>query len=454
MASHYSQPSSQSNKNKGGNEPWRNKERHYCPLCNVWLGNDRQSISLHENGKKHREALEQDLVARREHKVKKEKNEKELDSIFAQVNAAVGIPLASSKAAAVSNIGVTRPWERLPVPALTGNILQQQAPGSTQQVVVVGRNKRAPNDATHISSSLSITETKSTNNLEKVSPFDPKNVGHYELEGTTYLEGQEYASILEEGMPIQLWMGSIAANALEKRDLRNYGNWKLALLAKVVRKKGDDENEGRISCHVSYLQNSNDDHETLESNVHPSRIRLVLGSDPMIPSSIEEAQLALMGGEQTILLSNNNEKDATAIAADIDENTGLSGWSTTSIRMISSHFEQNQEKKRKREHEKELAEYKDKKEREIQARKMEEAKYANAHDSALGAYDVWSSSNSAVVAEGEGKATRSYKGVDITKEVQVEVVDTAKSLAKGRNVAFKKTVKRQNNVRRKSTDDD
>ena len=155
---------------------------------------------------------------------------------------------------------------------------------------------------------------------------------------------------------------------------------------------------------------------------------------------------------------NNNETDSnkhtTAVTADIDENTGLSGWSTTSIRKISSHFEQNQEKKRKREHEKELAEYKDKKEREIQARKMEEAKFANAHDSALGAYDVWSSSNSAVVAEGEGKATRSYKGVDITKEVQVEVADTAKSLAKGRNVAFKKTVKRQNNVRRKLTDDD
>ncbi len=51
---------------------------------------------------------------------------------------------------------------------------------------------------------------------------------------------------------------------------------------------------------------------------------------------------------------------------------------------------------------------------------MEEAKYANAHDSALGTYDVWSSWTLAV----EGK-TRAYKGVDITKETKVDIADTA-----------------------------
>jgi len=203
-----------------------------------------------------------------------------------------------------------------------------------------------------------------------------------------------------------------------------------------------------MSCHVSYLQNSTDDDETLESNVLPSRIRLVLGSDPSIPSTMEEAHLALMGGEQTIHVSNGKESDNTA--ADIDDNTGLSGWSTTTIRKVSSHYEQNQQKKRKRAHEKELGEYKEKKEKEIQARKMEEAKYANAHDSALGAYDVWSSSTCAV----EGKS-RAYKGVDITKETKVEVADTAKSLSKGMgSVAFKKKKLKKKNVRRTFADDD
>jgi len=163
---------------------------------------------------------------------------------------------------------------------------------------------------------------------------------------------------------------------------------------------------------------------------------------------MEEAHLALMGGEQTIHVSDGT----AAIAAEIDENTGLSGWTTTTIRRVSSQYETNQEKKRKREQEKELAEYKDKKDREIQARKMEEAKYANAHDSALGAYDVWSSSSTSAV----GGKTRAYKGVDITKETKVEVSETAKSLSKGMgNVAFKKkSSTKKKHVRITSADDD
>ncbi len=88
--------------------------------------------------------------------------------------------------------------------------------------------------------------------------------------------------------------------------------------------------------------------------------------------------------------------------------------------------------------------------KEIQAMKMEEAKYANAHNLALGAYDVWSLMTSA----GEGK-TRAYKGVDITKETKVEIADTAKCLSKRLgSVAFKKKSSKKKNVRITLADDD
>jgi len=428
MTSSYAQQ-----KKKGGNEPWRgNNERHYCAVCNAWMGSDRQSISLHENGKKHREAVENDLERRREEKAKKEKGKKDLESVFAKINAAVGVSVGASGGsggAAGPNFGSAKPWESHVPPAPAAQPIKKES--HVRGVM--------PKQAIKVES----TETKPKASSKPV--FDP-NVGHYELEGTIYLEGQIYAKVLEEGMPIQLWMGSAASSDQEKRDLRNYNNWKMALLARVVKKRSGEDS--KMSCHVSYLQNSTDDDETLESNVLPSRIRLVLGSDPSIPSTMEEAHLALMGGEQTIHVSNGKESDNTA--ADIDDNTGLSGWSTTTIRKVSSHYEQNQQKKRKRAHEKELGEYKEKKEKEIQARKMEEAKYANAHDSALGAYDVWSSSTCAV----EGKS-RAYKGVDITKETKVEVADTAKSLSKGMgSVAFKKKKLKKKNVRRTFADDD
>ncbi len=86
-------------------------------------------------------------------------------------------------------------------------------------------------------------------------------MGHYDLEGTTYLEGQVYANVLEEGMPIKLWKGSTIATNGERRDLRNSSNWKMALLAKVVRKRGEESN---VPCHVSYLQKPTDDNETLK----------------------------------------------------------------------------------------------------------------------------------------------------------------------------------------------
>jgi hypothetical protein len=75
---------------------------------------------------------------------------------------------------------------------------------------------------------------------------------------------------------------------------------------------------------------------------------------------------------------------------------------------------------------------------------MEEAKYENAHDSALGAYDVWNTTSG-------GKST--YKGVDITKEDGVEVMDTAKSLAKGGSVGFKKRKVVKKGVRRTGADE-
>ena len=441
MASPYA---TQQTRKAGGNEPWRNKERHYCALCNAWMGSDRQSISLHENGKKHIEAVENDLARRRDEKARREKDRKDLESVFAKVNAAAGCGAAAAAAAAAApSFGSTKPWDYPPPPhgvlsSRPGTAAQGGVPSPAQQPMTK-RDSRAPREADEITSKEIRAKTASNK-----PAFDP-NVGHYDVEGTTYLEGQIYAIVLEEGMPIQLWMGSTLATDAERRDLRNTNNWKMALLAKVVRKGGGG---GNVSCHVSYLQKSTDDDETLESNVPPSRIRLVLGSDPSIPSTMEEAHLALMGGEQTIHVSN----DTTAIVAEIDENTGLSGWTTTTIRKVSSQYEANQEKKRKREHEKELAEYKDKKEREIQARKMEEAKYANAHDSALGAYDVWSSSSTSAV---EGK-TRAYKGVDITKETKVEVSETAKSLSKGMgNVAFKKkSLTKKKNARITSADDD
>lgn len=61
-------------------EPWRSNERYYCVACNSWMGSDRQSILIHENGKKHRENVEANLIKRREEKLRIEKSKSNLES--------------------------------------------------------------------------------------------------------------------------------------------------------------------------------------------------------------------------------------------------------------------------------------------------------------------------------------------------------------------------------------
>eukprot|EP00562_Extubocellulus_spinifer_P017159 CAMPEP_0178607068 /NCGR_PEP_ID=MMETSP0697-20121206/37418_1 /TAXON_ID=265572 /ORGANISM="Extubocellulus spinifer, Strain CCMP396" /LENGTH=517 /DNA_ID=CAMNT_0020245557 /DNA_START=132 /DNA_END=1685 /DNA_ORIENTATION=- len=291
--------------------------------------------------------------------------------------------------------------------------------------------------------------------------------GHYVLntsDGTssTYLEGKVYAPILEEDVPIQIWTGETTASEMasverEMRRLDRQHLWKMGLVVRVrKREKGgkdtghgdggksgsveeslnggekdatasppEAKDGGQIMVDVAYLRNPTDENETIEKAVEPYRIRLLLGSDEMIPSTIEEARLDLMGGEE--IINDADVSSGAAAAPAIDENTGLATWGTVQVRKVSANRQIKEERARVRAKRREEAERARQQERQEQERKMEEAKVANADDSALGSYDVWSG----------GKA--GYKGVDIARSDKVDVADTAKSLAKGKGgVAFKK----------------
>lgn len=79
---------------------WRNVERHYCSCCNVWMGSDKQSIRLHENGKKHKENVEFQLAQRRQTVLREEKEMKQVQSALQQMEQAaaakMGMPCSTS----------------------------------------------------------------------------------------------------------------------------------------------------------------------------------------------------------------------------------------------------------------------------------------------------------------------------------------------------------------------
>ena len=481
--------------------------RHYCALCNAWMANDRISIATHENGRKHKEAVEKDLQSRRADKLEEERRQRDMADSLRAIEAAAGKKLEEdlgggafagySYAGGAATTGTTGGY--LPVPSHSGiaqahsaaGVVQTKQPDAAAKKEMSSWNERknkrkaaaADRKGGDDDAGGGAAAAAKRRKVRKLAPDE----GHYTLgdgdDKQTYLEGKVYAPILEEEMPIQIWIGDHGDQANLEQEMRRDDRqhlWKMGLVLRVrkIQKKeqkkkptaqsgfveegaeafpngGDDEE--KIAVDVAYLRNANDEDETIEKAVEPHRLRLLLGCDEMIPGTIEEARLDLMGGEEIIIEAHTDEgtggTGTGAAAPTIDENTGLATWSTTTVRKVSANREAKEERARVRAKRREEAERARQQERDLNERKMEEAKVANADDSALGSYDVWTG----------GKA--GYKGVDIMKNDKVDVAVTAKSLSKGKgNVAFKKVgsgssmfkgkAKKKKNRRVTSADDD
>ena len=466
-------------------DSWKNAERYYCACCNVWMGSDRQSILLHENGKKHRENMEASLVKRREEKLEEEKEVKEMDKIKKMMEAAAAGASAADVASgsfACTHTHTQASNTSLYIGTATSGISQSQ----NKQTLGGGGGQGELNSWQHRKDKRKKSKSggddtekdERANRSSKKRKIELKpNEGHYHYQPKgqdqgqrqdvittcTYLEGGVYASIMEEDMPVQIWTGS-STMTLEymKSDSDEVRNmWKDGIILHVHKKldvnaisngddndyDDDDDDDEIIECDVSYLKDLNDDDETIEKKVIANRLRLILGADDLIPSTIEEARLSLMGGEEVITIENGME-------AEIDENTGLTGWGTVSVRKVTVSQEVKEERARARAKRREQLEKEKSKERDLEARKLEELKHSNVEDSALGAYDIWSTTS----------GTAGYKGVQIHSDAKVDVSDTVKSLAKGKtDVKFKKSggsksmfkrAKKKQNRRKTFADDD
>ena len=419
---------------------WRSAERHHCTVCNVWMGGDRQSIMLHENGKKHKENVEKNLEKHRHDKLQQAKEQKLLQSSLAQVEAAAARAQALDPTFAASEMGLesSQPQQFQRVPAAPSSRVQE--PLKTP----AGSTKDDSQDKESWESRKKKREAskKKESDNEDQEPVKKKQKkrltpeqGHYTHGDTTFLEGPSFAELLEEDMPIQIWTGSGFANLAEKRLPEKEYHWRNGLVLAVRKSSKDDTG---IVLDVAYLMQPTDEEETLEKSVSPARIRIVLGSDESIPDTLEEARLMVMGEEITQVKE----------SVEVDENTGLSSWGTVSIRKTTARSELKEERARIRQKKREEAKKAEEERKAIDERRMEEAKVENADDSALGAYDIWNA----------GK--KGYKGVDINQEARLDVLDTAKSLAKGSSVEFKKKnsaafkkAKKKQNRRTTSADD-
>lgn len=594
---------SRNSNNKSSRRVWRDptnqtRERHYCALCNAWMASDRASILVHENGKQHKEKVEQQFREKRLQKQAQEKQEKLLQQSLQQMEAAAAAATATTSAYGsppfynatttttafprsntvqqqqpqyvlphglaashpIPSVSMsTLPSAQLPVsvpssspmpqPTLTQQpqnppLAATAAPATTKQEWQAHKRKRMQeHELAHKrkfqmsgneegeeepKNEMEVSLTASHNKPFTIAPsegyysFPVSNTStgdgnakadtvisntckrdqHTQSQSnvntvtttstTTYLEGLVFGDILEEDMPVQVWLGHAMATAAEQRLPHQQHFWKDAIVVSVkkdVRAKQtnvdgpreDSEDvldaSRRILVDLVYLREKNSskvkieegaeivksssteqdskqeveeaadftkdksnedkDEEILLQGIPLNRIRIILGADESIPDTIEEARLLAKGGEVI-------HQDSTP--QETDETTGLSGWSTVAVKRTTVRHEIRQERARQRATRRQAALDQARQEKEREARKMEEAKVANADDSALGAYDVWS------------RTKDGYKGVDIHNEAQVDVHELGKKLSQGQEkVGFKKLGKGHNkkkqNRRTTSADD-
>ncbi|GAX17563.1 WW domain-binding protein 4 [Fistulifera solaris] len=443
-------------------EPWRNNERHYCAFCNVWMGSDRQSILLHENGKKHREKVEEQMKEKRKNQQKEEAKSKALQNSLAQMEAAARSSLAQDLTHFAGPSLYPAPIP-VAVPSFTTSFAPPPPPPPlpTQPPPSQGNSK------------LEMKEwqaRKKQRSEEKAKPKEgdqedddqivqrkrklAANEGYYtqisaDDKEVTYLEGHVFGDLLEEEMPIQLWHGSAQATPAEQRLPAYASLWKPALIVALQRKKEDDLVSLK-AVDVAFLASPEDTEERIQKSVPLTRIRIILdgNQDERIPDTVEEARiLAGYDGEEVF---------AESEKAEIDEATGLSQWTTVHIKRTTARKELQEERARLREQRRLAAVEQAREEKRKEERRMEEAAVQSAGDSALGAYDIWNR------GEKDG-----YKGVNIHNDMDgnrgsaLSVHDlVAKKISNGRPVEFQKKAsgfhakKKKQNIRRTSADDD
>jgi U1 zinc finger len=453
---------------------WRDNnhyERHYCEICNVWISSDRASILTHQNGKKHAEKVQEFQAQKAKETAAQEKQQSALQKSLQQMEAAAaasfqqdyGLFAGSMGAAPVtvhatfgapppvvsSSLGIPHSPPPPPPVSSSGPLAPPTASTTKQEKKEWEARKHHRDEENKKKRNKDEEDEDVSSNSKRRKVKVGEADGHYPTADQlqTWLEGVVFGDILEEDMPIQVWLGNATVSGRELSLPENQRHWKDGLVAAVRHRPSAEHHADRLVVDIAYLHDSNDADEQLKRSVPLQHIRILLGNDAddRIPATLEEARLLAMGGEEIVL---KQPKKETAADPAMEEATGLSGWSTVKIKRTTVRSELKEEREAERQKRKAAAAALEKQAKEAEARRMEEAKVSNANDSALGAYDVWS------------RTKDGYKGVNIHGTAEkTDVHEFGKKLAgDGCTVGFKKkskaAAKKNQNRRTTSADGD
>ncbi|ETN24945.1 hypothetical protein PPTG_01106 [Phytophthora nicotianae INRA-310] len=396
---------------------WVSKERHYCKYCNAWMQNDKMSIKHHEQGRRHKEKVEETLKHKRKAKSEANNSQKELNDQLKQIEEAAQAKYAQDMANRRAPPPPPRPGHSNAPPPPPRRPGQSSASAPPPPRREIHSNITAPPPQ----------QPSSGQYRPPIIPEEPEekdedDKGVYAVRGVVYLEGKKHESQLETGSACQIWVEEAEkwVDALvEQATVHTVPNTELSFRRfKVMYMLPPSEEAAK---------NGEKPKPMTEHEVRADRLRIPLPANVTLEAAEKMVDQWRNDGDAT----DRNSKPSVLI----DETTGMGMWSTVEVRQI----DESPEAVAKR-----AAEAEAEAERTADEQKRLDAleDFSSQGDNALGAFNPWGGS---------------YKGVNID-DTASESTGTAPreeiNITTNGNVSFKKRGQKKQKRRRIHTDDE
>ncbi|KAG6611029.1 WW domain-binding protein 4 [Phytophthora cinnamomi] len=410
---------------------WVSRERHYCKYCNVWMQSDKLSIKHHEQGRKHKEKMEETLKAKRQAKSDASSAQKELREQLQQIEEAAQAKYEQDMAGRAPPPPPRRPGQghAPPPPPRRPGQSGGNAPPPPPSRSAQGAGGNAPQRKPPSSGGGQYRPPLVQEEEPEEEEEDDKGV--YAVRGVVYLEGKKHDAQLETGSACQIWV-------------EDAEQWIDALVERATVHTVPNTELSFRRFTVMYMLPPSEDAEKNGEKPKPVTEQEVLADRLRIPLP---ANVTLEAAEKMVDQWRNGGDAAGAEVQPpvvIDETTGMGEWSTVEVRQIDERPEAVA--KRAEEAEAEAARL-----AEEQKRMDALEDFSSQGDNALGAFNPWGGS---------------YKGVNLDGNVEVAADGSSSSIAAAPhreeeinittngNVSFKKRGQKKQKRRRIHTDDE
>ncbi|GMH64018.1 hypothetical protein TL16_g03864 [Triparma laevis f. inornata] len=359
-------------------------QRHYCKICNSWMGSEAFAIRNHEQGKRHLQNVREASFEKKEKLKQADIARREIEKELGMINSAARDYKSQEMKDAEKDSWKDRKKNR-----------EEKKKG--------GEERKSEKKG----------YTGEPEEIVKEEPEEEPDLGYYTIKNTTYVTPPIFERFFKEDTACQVHVG---------------GEWYDCLIIGVdvtVVPNTEPKVVIREYC-VGYLESDEDDEEK-EISVKSDDIRGVLGEEGM-PRSLEEVEEKVEKKEDDDD-KEEEEEEEEEVTPQVElkerDEYGTSEWTSVTTRTVTTGEYESEQKRLKEEKEEEDKIREQDRKRKLVIDNVNLSAIKDDGDSALKSFNVYG---------GKG-----YKGVELGRDV---VQDGGKEIAGAGKAVFKKRKKK------------